>query len=278
MTGCDHGVTCRQTFEDFHLARQTQAHFDRDPLRHFDLGFVALHDPDHKGATALRDDGLFWNDQGVFARTEHRIDAGKHAWAQLLLAVVNATAHAHRASIGIDQRVHRLNDGAEGSARQRVDGQLGFLTGTDLGLKTLGQPEVKQHRIDVLDVDHVSAVLQVIAHVDLFEASDAVKWRQHLQTLQGGLCQRQLGARHFQCRTAFIQRTLADEVLRHQILVAFVVGLGDRQLCAGLGQLGLWQLVVELHHQLAFAHPLAIVEENLFHASADFGAQHHPLS
>jgi hypothetical protein len=95
VTGSDHGVTCRQTFEDFDLAGQAQTHLDRDPLRHFDLGFVAWNDLDHESATPLRNDGLVRNDQGIFARAKDRIDAGEHARAQLLLAVVNATAHAH---------------------------------------------------------------------------------------------------------------------------------------------------------------------------------------
>ena len=152
------------------------------------------------------------------------------------------------------------------------------MTSPNLGLETLGQAEVEQHGIDVLDVDHVRAVLEVIAHVDLFEARDAVKGGQHFQALQGGLGQRQLGARDFERSPAFVNGALADEVLRHQLLVALVVGFGNRQLGLGLSDLGALQLVIELHHHLALAHTLAVVEENLFDPTAHFGAQHHALT
>ena len=278
MARSDHGVTCRQALHDLDLARLAQAHFHRHPLRDQDAGLVTGHHLDHKSAPTLRDDGLFGNDQGVCAGAEHRVDAGEHARAQLLLTVVDAAAHPHRAAIGLDQGVHRLNDGRERPARQSVHCQLGFLTRPNLGLETLRQTEVEQHGIDVFHVDHVGTIFEVIAHVDLLEAGDAIKWGQHLQALQRGLGQRQLGAGDLQGCGALVQRALADEVLRHQLLVALVVGLGDRQLRTRLRHLGLLQLVFELHHQLALAHALAFVEENLFDAPSDFGAQHHALA
>ena len=226
----------------------------------------------------MRNDRLLRDDQGVVTRAKDRVHAGKHARAQLLLAVVNTAAHTHRAAIGLDQGVHRLNNGGEGAARQGVHRQLGLLASADLGLETFGQTEVEQHGIDVFHVDHVRAVFEVITHVDLFEAGDAVKRCQHLQALQRGLGQCQFGARDLQGRCALVQRSLADEVLRHQLLVALVVGLGNRQLGTGLRHLSLLQLVFELHHQLALAHTLAIAEKNLFNAPTNFRAQHHPLT
>ena len=193
MTGSDHGVCGRQTFQDFNLARQTQAHFDSHPLRHFDLGFVALHDLDHKGSPPLRNDRFLRNDQCIFARSKDGIDTGKHARAQLLLPIVNATANPHRAAIGFNQRVHRLDDRGERSPRQSIDCQLGFLTRTDLGLKTFRQPEIEQYGVDVLNVDHVCTIFQVITHIDLLEARDAIKRGQYLQALQRGLGQGEFG-------------------------------------------------------------------------------------
>jgi hypothetical protein len=180
VTCCDHRVTGRQAFENFHFARLAQADLDRHPLGHADIGLVTVHHLDHEGATALRDDGLFGNDQGVFTGAKHRIDSGKHARAQLLLAVINTAAHTHRAAIGFDQWIDRLHNGGEGATGQGVHRQLGFLSGTHPCLKTLGQAEVEEHGIHVLDVDHVSTVLEVIAHVDLFETRDAIEWRQYL--------------------------------------------------------------------------------------------------
>ena len=226
----------------------------------------------------MRDDGFFGHDHGVFTRTKHRIDAGKHARAQLLLAVVDATAHPHRTAIGLNQGVHRLHDGGEWPAGQSVHGQLRSLSRPDLGLETLGQTEIQQHRIDVFDVDHVRAIFEVIADVDLAQTGDAIKRRQHFQALQSGVGQGELGLGNFQCSRAFIHRALADEILRHQFLVAFVVRLGDRQFGFGLGELGRLQLVFKLDHHLALAHALAVVEKDLFDPAAHFGPHHHPLA
>ena len=278
MTCRDHRVTGRQTFHNFHLARLAQADLDRHTLGHAHIGLVTLHHLDHEGAPALRDDGLFGDDQGVFPGAKHSVDAGKHARAQLLLAVVDTATHANRAAIGFNQRVHGLHDGRERPPRQGIHRQLRFLTRSDLGLKTLRQTKVEQHRIDVFHVDHVRAVFEVIAHVDLLEACDAIKRSQNLQALQRGLCQRQLRARDLQGCSALVQRALADEVLRHQFLVALMVGLGNGQFCTRLSDLGLLQLVLQLHHQLTLAHALAVVEENLFDAPTHFRAQHHALA
>ena len=278
VSGSDDGVTLSQALQNFDFAGLAQTCFHGHALRHQGVGFVARHNFDHKGAAALRNDGLFGNDQSVFARTKNGCHAGEHAGAQLLLAVVNAGTHTHRATIGLDQGVYRLHHGRERTAGQGIDAQLCFLSGANLGLKTLGQSEVEQHRIHVFHVDHVRAIFEVIAHVDLLEAGGAVKGGQHFQALQSGLGQRHLGARDFEGRGAFIQRTLADEVLGHQFLVALVVGLGNGQLGFGLRQLRLLQLILKLHHHLAFAHTLAVGEINALDASAHFGTHHDALT
>ena len=95
---------------------------------------------------------------------------------------------------------------------------------------------------------------------------------------RGGARQRQLGPRDLEVGGALVDGALADEVLRHQLLVALVIGLRDRQLGLGLLHLGQRQLVIELHQQLAAPHALAIVEVQLRHAAADLGAQHHALA
>ena len=70
---------------------------------------------------------------------------------------------------------------------------------------------------------------------------------------------------------------MTDEVLCHQLLVALVVGAGDGQLGFGLGHLGTRQLVVELDHQLALLHPLAVAEIDSRHPPTYLGAHHHAL-
>ena len=277
MASRDHRVAQRQALQNLHLAWLTQAQFHSHPLGLQATGGFARHHFEHKAALALRHDGLFRNDQGVFTHTKDRIDAGKHARSQLLLAVVDAAAHPDRAAIGVDQGVDRLHNGRKAAVRQGIQGQLGFLACTYFGLVALGQTEIEQHRIDVFQVDHVRAVSEVVTHMDLLETGDPIKRRQHLQALQTGFAQRQLGAGHLERGSALVERTLADEVLRHQLLVALVVGLGNRQLGPHLRQLGLLQLVFKLHHQLALAHTLAIVEENLLDAPTHLGSQHHAL-
>ena len=139
MSCRDHGIALRQTFQNFHFARLTQADLDHNALGYERVRRVPGHDLDHKSPTTLRHDGLFRHHQSLVAGAKHRIHPGKHAGAQLLLAVVYATAHSHGTAIGIDQGIDCLHHGSERAARQSVNDKLGFLTRTDLGLKTLGQ-------------------------------------------------------------------------------------------------------------------------------------------
>jgi hypothetical protein len=107
--------------------------------------------------------------------------------------------------------------------------------------------------------------------------ADAVEGRDDAHACQLGLGQRHLGLGHFQRRGALVDRTLADEVLGHQLAVALQVGAGDAGLRLGLLQLRLLQRVVELHQQLAAAHALAVAETQRRDAAADLGPQHHAL-
>jgi RND family efflux transporter MFP subunit len=126
VAGSDHRVIGLQAFGDFHLARLTHTGLDGHTLGHQGVGLVARHHLDHEGPAALRHDGFFGHGQGVFAHTKDGVDAGEHARAQLALAVVDAAAHADRAAIGVDQRVHSLHQRGEGPPRQRIHVQLGF--------------------------------------------------------------------------------------------------------------------------------------------------------
>ena len=277
MTRSDHGITHAQALHNFDPPRLAQADFDGYTLRNERVGFVTRHQFDHKSAAALRNDGFFGDHQCVFTCPKNSIDPRKHAGPQLLIAVVDAGTHTDRAPTGLNQRVHRLNSRRERAAGQGIQSQLCFLASTHFGLKALWQTEIEQHRIDVFHVHHVRTVFQVVAHVDLLEARDAIKWRQHFEPLQRGIGQSQLGPCHIQSRTALVQRAFTDEILRHQLLVAFVVGLGNGQFGLGLSDLGLLQLVFKLHHHLALAHALAIAKEYLLDTPTDFGPQHHPL-
>ncbi len=205
MTGGDDGIAHFKPFEHFNLAGLADTQFDRHTLRHQRIRFVTRDHFDHKTAAPLRHDGFFGNDHGLVALAEHRIHAGEHARTQLLLTVVDAPPHTHRPAIGIDQRVHGLHRGSKGTAWQRIDRELRFLTGPDLGLKALWQTEVHQHRVGVFDVDHVGTVFEVVAHVDLAQTGDPVERGHDLQSLQSGLGQRQLGLRDLQAGTTFVE-------------------------------------------------------------------------
>ena len=170
-----------------------------------------------------------------------------------------------------------MNDGGEFTARQSIKADLGFLTRFDFGLKAFSQTEVEQHRIDVFHVDHVSAIFQIVAHVDLTQACHAIKRSEDFQTLKRGLSQGQFGLGHLQCGFAFVQGTLADEILRHQLFVARVIGLCNGQLGLGLHHLCCRQLVIKLHQDLALFDTLTIFEQNLADASTHFRAQNNAL-
>ena len=161
----DHRVSRLQAIENFHLARAAQTHLYFHTLS--GAGFVTRSgqqlDDEHFGP--LGDDGFFGNHHGRLAHAKHSVDPGKHAGAQLQLAVINAATHTHRAAIGVNQRVNRLNPGAVLAARQGVNVQAGRLACFDFGLETFRQTEVNKNGVQIFDVDDVGAVLQIIAHV-----------------------------------------------------------------------------------------------------------------
>ncbi len=191
------------------------------------------------------------------------------------MAVIDAGPHPYGTAIRIDQRVDRLDLGCVFFSRQGINIQHRNLPVLDLALVTLGQPEINKNRINVFNIDDVRAVLQVVPCIDLADSHNPVKGCQDFQTGGGGLCQRQLGLGHLQVGGTFIQRALADEVLSHQFLVAFLVGLRNRQLSLALLELGQRQLVVKLHQHLALAHTLAIGEIKLCNAPAHLGPEHY---
>ena len=65
--------------------------------------------------------------------------------------------------------------------------------------------------------------------------------------------------------------------LRHQFLIALVVGLGNGQFGLRLLKQRLGQLVVQLDQQLAAPNFLAIAEVQPRHTTADFRLEHHAL-
>ena len=188
---------------------------------------IARQQPDNKLLAALRNDCFFGNDPCILTHAKYRVDTRKHAWPQLQLAVVNAAANANRAAIGVNQRVNCLNFCSEFAARQRVHVKRGGLTSFNLGLKALWQPEVDKHRVHVFNVDDVCTVPQIVAHIDQTDARNPVERCNDFQALCSGPGQRQFGLSNLQiCRT-FIKRALANEILCHQFLVAFLIGLGN---------------------------------------------------
>ena len=186
--------------------------------------------------------------------------------------------HPNGAAIDIDQRIHRLHLGFEGAARHGIDVQLHHLTGDHFALVALGQAEVHIQSANVFQVDQIGAVFDIVTDVDVANAHGARKMRHDAHAIQAGARQSQLGLRHLQTRTTFIEHALGHKVLRHQVLVALVVGTGNGHLGQGLLHLGALQSVIQLHQQLTRAHPVAIGETQGQHATGHLRAQHHVLA
>ena len=128
----------------------------------------------------MRHDGFLGHHFSLIALAKHGRHAGKHAGAQAHLAVVDAGAHAHGPAIGVDQRVHGLNEGDEFAAWQRVKADACRLALLYFVLKALRQSEIDKHCIDVFDVHHIRTVFQIITHVGGADAHRAVKRGHHL--------------------------------------------------------------------------------------------------
>ena len=279
MPGSDHHVTRLQFACHFHLAWAAHPYLDLDPLGRPGLRITRRGLQQHdKLALALRHQRLLRDDMGILALTEHRIDPGEHAGPQLELAVVDASPHRHRAAIGIQQGVNGLDHGHELAPWQRIHIHTGLLPALHLGLVALGQAEIHIQGVDVFQVDDVGTVFQVVPHIGGADTRDTVKRRHDLQPCSACLRQCQLGLGNLQVGSTLIHRPLADKALRHQFLVAFVVGLGNGQLGLALLHLGRLQLVVQLHQQLAFADTRTVVEIQLGDAPPHFGADHHALA
>ncbi len=271
----DHHITRCKPFHHLHKPWSACAQPHGGALGHLAALFRASHHSQHIRRCTIGNDSLLRHHIGVRAFAKHRRDACKHAGAQLQAAVVDAAAHGERAAIGIDLRVDGQHHGRILHAWQRIKGHAGRLAGFHLVLQPLGQAEVHIHRVQVFHVDDVGAILEVVAHVHAANACNAIKRSHDAQALGCGFGQGELGFSHFEIGGTFVHRTLADEPLGHQLLVALVVGTGDRQLGTALLHLGAGQLVVELHQQLPLAHALPIAEIELRDAPADFRPQHH---
>ena len=228
LAGPDHSVAGRKPFQDFDFAWTAQSHLDFNTLGFSGFFAGSALQFDDKLLPALRNNRLLWNDTGILANAEDDIDPGKHAGTQLQCPVINATADADRMAIGIDQRINRLNLCAVALAGQRINIKQSRLASSDFSLVTLGQPEIDINGVNVFDVDNVCAILQVVTHVHLANADDAVERCHDFQACGRGFCQRKLGLADLQIGSAFIHRALADEVLRYQFLIAFLTRLGDR--------------------------------------------------
>ena len=187
LTGNDDDIALSQPLGDLDPARAADTHLDLYALRNFAVLFRAVHHLDDKHAGALRDDRFFGHHQRARAFAKDGGDAGKHTRSQAQTAVVDAGAHAHRAAVGIDQRVDGLHQRHELAPRQGVEVHIGALALANLRQEALGQPEVDEHRVDILDIDDVSAVLQVIARVHAANARHAVKGGHDLQSGRRGL-------------------------------------------------------------------------------------------
>ena len=276
LAGHHHCVVGRQPLKHLYLARAAHAQLDFHPLR--DFAFGAVHQLEHKLPTALGHDGFLRNDLGFLACAKHRAHARKHARAQLHAPVVNAGTHAQRATVGVNQGVYGLHHSLKFTARQGVHIDLGHLPTANLGLKAFGQAVVHEHGVNVFQVHHLGAILEVVAQVDLAYTHRAVKWGQNTQACGRGLGQRQLGIGHLEVGCALVHGAAADEVLLDQFAVAVEVALRNRQLGLGLLDLSGRQLVVELHQELPLAHAVAIAEVELSDAAANFGLDDHPLA
>ncbi len=280
LAGYHHRLALAQALGDFYLAQATHAQRDLLPQRH-KLGVwrhlaghrghrLRGHHRDDKLAPALGHDGLFRHHQSRFIDGEHAGHAGKHARAQrrgqrtcrgpaaaqnrLARIVGQDRAHAHRTAIHVQQRVKRLNAGLKRLTRKSVQRQFHGLLGFELALKALGQTEVDIHAAGVLQVHQVSAVFHVVTDIDIANTHGTGKRRQDGHARQTRVGQRQLRLRHLQVGGTFFQHALGHKILRHQLLVALVVGLHDGQLGLRLLHLGALQRVVQLHQQLAAAH------------------------
>ena len=178
-------------------------------------------------------------------------------------------ADRHRATIGVQQRVDRLDPGLELPAGEGIQLQFDPLATAQPGLETFGQAEIDQHRGQIFQIDQVGTVLDVVAEVDRAKAQHTVKRRNDAHPCQAGVGQRQLGLGHLQRRGTFVKHPLGNEVLCHQVLVPFEVGLGNRHLRLRLGPFGLLQRVVELDQQLPGLDALAEFRRPLHQFAAD---------
>ena len=276
LTGRHHGVARLEAFDNFDLARAAKPDFDLHPLRSACFSVGTRYQLDDELPPALRDDGFFRDHSRVVAHTENGIDPGKHARAKLQLPVVDTAANADRAAVGVYQWIDGLQLGGIPPAGQCIHVEQGGLAAPDLVLKSLRQTKIDVDRIDVFNVDNISTILEVVAHIDQAYAHNCVEGCNDFQARCRGLGKRKFGFGYLQVRRAFVQGTLTDEILRNQFLIALLIGLRNRQLCLALLNLRSLELVVELNQKLAFFDALAIGEIELRNAPTDFGPQHYP--
>ena len=145
-------------------------------------------------------------------------------------------------------------------------------------LKALRQAEINKHAADVFNVDQVGAVFDVVADVDTANTNGAVKGREDRHARQSRIGQGQLSLCHLQTGPTLFEHPLGDKVLSDQLLIALVVGFGDRNLGHRLANFGLLKRIVELHQNLTFANLGTIAKTQRLNASGHLRAHHHALT
>jgi hypothetical protein len=219
------------------------------------------------------------------ARTSRSSRPSGPAWAPtsgfargLAHGVGQNRPNTHRAPIHIQQRVDSFNPGFEGPARKGIQSQLNRLLQSHFALEPLRQAEIDIHAAGVFQVDQVSPVLDVIAHIHHPDTDGGIKRRKNGHARKACTRQRQLGLDHLQIGGTLFQNPLCHKILRDQFLVALVIGLGNGNLRLRLFDFGALQHIVQLDQDLAFAYPLAIGKPQLLDSTSHLGAKHHALA
>ena len=186
MSRRHHRIAGLKPGHDFNFAGAAKSDLDFHPLGGARFTVRSIDQPDDILLAALRNNRLFGYHARVFPHAENGVDAREHARPKLQLPVVHTAANADRAAIRVNQRINRLQLGRVAATRERVDVKNSHLAPFNFALKTLWQTEIDVDGIDVFNVDNVSAVLEVVPHIDQANAGYTVERCQNFQPRRSG--------------------------------------------------------------------------------------------
>ena len=257
VAGDDHVVAGIDAVEDLHARSVLVAEADRRAHG------LAVADDVGDGRIATAEHSRLRHQQRVLQVQEGDVHARAQAGAQGEVAVVDAHDDADRAAVAVDHRCHALDACAEPAGAEGIDGEAHRLAGGEGDGVALRHAQVGAQVGEIGHVEHRRIRDQQLAALDPATGDDAVERRADLALADVDAGEVDFGATHGVLRGGLVVHGRRDQAAGEQLLAAIDLVAAALQVGLGFAQLQAAAVGVEAGEQLALAHALAFLDDDL---------------